>query len=311
MDVEHPLPSWHECHDVSNWVAVAEEPGGLEAKTWLSPPGDYVGSSRHDLWLYKPAKTGIAKVKRTGELLPFTKQDHLSELVVHLLASEVGIPTAEVRLVTRNGDVGSISRNVRRHGWELQSGDTMLSEFEDYVSCVGDQRPKNRVGHHLDNIWRVLNGVRGPDGTGEAVAVFAGYLVLDAWVANTDRHAINWALLLDALGAQPNRISPSFDHGTAFGSGMTDTGLAGQHGRDFARRGRAGRFENGHDRSLVDLALDAVSRAGEDGSQWIEALDAVEQECVKAILDAVPGMSDTRRRFTLEVLTENRRRLTA
>lgn len=311
MDVEHTLPSWHQCHDVSDWVAVSEEPGGLEAKTWLSPPGDYVGESRPDLWLYKPAKTGTTTEKKTGKQRSFMKQDHLSELIVHLLASEVGIPTAEVRLVTRFGQAGSISRNVTPRGWELQSGDTMLSEFEDYVSCAGDQRPRNRVGHHLDNIWHVLDGVHGPDGTGEAVAVFAGYLVLDAWVANTDRHAINWALLLDAMGVEPDRLSPSFDHGTAFGSGMTDTRLASQNGRDFARRGRAGRFENGRDRALVDLALDAVSRTGEEGLRWIAALGACEQERVKAIVDAVPGMSDARRRFTLEVLAENRRRLTA
>lgn len=196
-------------------------------------------------------------------------------------------------------------------GWELQSGDTMLSELDGYISCGGDRRPKNRMGHHLENIWSVLSGVRGPEGTHEATMVFAGYLVLDAWVANTDRHAVNWALLLDITGAGPNRLAPSFDHGTAFGSGIADAQLDGRDGADFARRGRAGRFENGRDTTLVDFALEAVSKAGESGSRWIGALAAVEEDRVRAVIDAVPGMSDARRRFTLEALAENKRRLTA
>lgn len=311
VDLEHPLPEWSVLHDVSDWVAVQEEPGGADPKTWLSPPGDPAGRSRPDLWLFKPAKTGITKFKGGGER-QFRKHDDISELLVHRLATEVGVPTAEVRLVSRDGIPGSVSRDVRpRREWELQSGDTMLSEFVGYLSCAGDERPKNRIGHSLDNIWRLLDDVRGPDGTGEAAAVFAGYLVLDAWVANTDRHAINWAVLLDPTGTQPSRLAKSFDHGTAFGSGIADDQLPAQDARKFCRRGWAVRFENGRGTSLVDLAQDAVLRAGGDGLQWVEVLHAVEQERVQAIVDAVPGMSDARRRFTLEVLTENRRRLTA
>ncbi|MGQ1796261.1 HipA domain-containing protein [Kocuria oceani] len=310
VDLEHPLPEWFLLHDVSDWVAVQEEPGGADPKTWLSPPGSPAGVPRQDLWLFKPAKAGIAKRKGGGERR-FRKHDDISELVVHRVAIEMGVPTAEIRLVTRDGIPGCVSRDVTPQGWELQSGDTMLSEFEGYLSCAGDERPKNRPGHSLDNIWRLLDGVRGPDGTGEAAAVFAGYLVLDAWVANTDRHAINWAVLLDLTGAASNRLAPSFDHGTAFGSGIADEQLAEQNVCRFCRRGRAARFENGRDRSLVDLALDAVLRAGEDGTRWVDALGAVEPERLQEIVDAVPGMSAARRRFTLEVLTENRRRLTA
>lgn len=310
MDLEHPLPEWYVVHDVSDWVAVQEEPGGADPKTWLSPPDDPAAGSRPDLWLFKPAKAGRAKLKGGGER-GFWKHDDLSELLVHRLASEVGIPTAEVRLVSRDGTPGSVSRDVRPRDRELQSGDTMLSDFDGYLSCAGDERPKNRIGHSLDNIWRLLDGVRGPGGTGEALAVLAGYLVLDAWVANTDRHAINWAVLPEPTRAQPNKLAPSFDHGRAFGPGIPDEQLTEQDVPRYCHRGRAGRFENGHGTTLVELARDAVSRAGEGGFQWIEALRVVEPQRVRAIVDAVPGMSDARRRFTLEVLGENRRRLTA
>ena len=69
----------------------------------------------------------------------------------------------------------------------------MLSEFPGYVSCAVDNRDSDRVGHNLRNIDRVLNACSGPPNSScaewTALEVFAGYLVFDAWIANTDRHA--------------------------------------------------------------------------------------------------------------------------
>ena len=46
-------------------------------------------------------------------------------------------------------------------------------------------------------IMRALTGCQTPPDCGVLTApeVFAGYLVLDAWVANQDRHDQNWAVL--------------------------------------------------------------------------------------------------------------------
>ena len=118
-----------------------------------------------------------------------------------------------------------MSANVTPNDWSLDSGDTLLSEFDGYISCAGDDRPKNRVGHNLANIACVLEDATGPPDTAyegwSARDVFAGYLVFDAWIANTDRHAINWGVLTrqeDGLQA----LAPSFDHGSALASGTQD-----------------------------------------------------------------------------------------
>jgi hypothetical protein len=73
--------------------------------------------------------------------------------------------------------------------------------------------------------------------------VFAGYLALDAWIVNTDRHAYNWALVQAPSGVM--RLAHSFDHGSALGSGYGETvhARALEEGIDvWCQRGKASRF---------------------------------------------------------------------
>src|SRR5207245_2398343 len=42
----------------------------------------------------------------------------------------------------------------------------------------------------------------------EAIDVFVGYLMLDAWIANTDRHHENWALVMSPKATV--HLAPSY-----------------------------------------------------------------------------------------------------
>lgn len=68
-------------------------------------------------------------------------------------------------------------------------------------STVTKSRAKHREGHTLTNIQRALRDLNPPPDQEElkhlaAYDVFCGYLVLDALVANRDRHDHNWAVLI-------------------------------------------------------------------------------------------------------------------
>jgi hypothetical protein len=55
-----------------------------------------------------------------------------------------------------------------------------------------------------------------------AVGVFIGYLLLDAWIENTDRHHENWGIIVSPdTQAQPT-LAPTFDHASSMGSHETD-----------------------------------------------------------------------------------------
>ena len=71
--------------------------------------------------------------------------------------------------------------------------------------------------------------------------------VLDAWVANQDRHDQNWAVKARS-GSQELRLAPSYDHAGSLAFSRLDSYrekvLRARGMRAFAERGRAARFEH-------------------------------------------------------------------
>jgi hypothetical protein len=167
---------------------MSQEARGLDPKDWVVPTVDIGVQGQAHWWLFKPIKQAS-----------YRRYDDWAEKLACELAHLLKLPCARVELAHGESDRGIISANVTPNGWSMESGDTMLSEFPGYLSCAGEDRPKNRIGHNLSNVEQVLEGCAGPPGSDCAdwagVEVFAGFLVFDAWVANTDRHAINWGVL--------------------------------------------------------------------------------------------------------------------
>src|SRR5205807_9360721 len=59
-----------------------------------------------------------------------------------------------------------------------------------------------------------------PAGIQSALDVFIGYVMLDAWIANQDRHHENWGALWDGNAL---RLAPTFDHGAALARNLLDS----------------------------------------------------------------------------------------
>lgn len=295
-----------EIADISRWYVMQEEPGGENLKDWLAERPD---SPPSEWWLWKPSR-------RHGPRPAPQWTDDQSEQVVAALAALLDLPAAEVRLAARGSSRGSLSRMIVPEGWSRNDGDALLSEIDGYVSIESqrDLRPGQRsvAGYNLENIFSALDGVKGPPGTAcedwDAQEVFAGYLVLDAWTANTDRHARNW-LVLDRAGER--RIGRTFDHGSALGAGMDDRARARATDSVAAwcARGLARTFEDSP--SLVGLAQRAVALAGGRAHEWLERLGSVHGGAWRGMLGTVPGMSVQASSFNDAVIEENRRRLLA
>lgn len=217
--------------------------------------------------------------------------------------------------LAKRGDIeGCISRNVIPDGWSLYSGDSLLADIEGYVPCGEDRKLRERSGHNLTNIAGLLEGCGGPPlgecGQWTAFEVFAGYLVFDAWIANTDRHAVNWGRV---QRGRERRLASSFDHGSALGSGSTPASIAAALDDipSWCARGNAVRFEYGRSMTLVEIANNAVALAGGHASQWLLRLAALAPGQWQAVLGNVPDLSVEARTFMNRALMENQRRLCA
>lgn len=292
--------------DLDGWSVIGPEVAGRdERKLWVAPRP---GATRADHWLWKPRRT-------TGDGTVPAINDAV-EVIASRLADRLRLPAADCRFAIRHGERGLISHNVTPHGHDLHGGDVFLGEVQGYVrrptriDAAGRERGRVRQdeGYTLEAVEQVLADVPGPPGWEQHTAyqVFAGYLVLDALIANTDRHPRNWALL-ERRGDGQRFLAPTFDHGSALGYGMTDEQRARRNVEEFCRRGQANPFTPRGQR-LRDLALRAVARA--KAEMWVDRLASLTLEDFRATLEAPPeNLSVVASTFIEQVLTVNRRRL--
>jgi hypothetical protein len=296
--------------DVSSWDVIADETSGAEEKYWLRDPD---GQQR---WLFKAVRVRGDHIH--GE-------DWAEKAVAHL-GRLLRVPCAWVELAEMHGSRGSISADLCPTFYELQHGQILL---EDRGAAGYEHRAGGREhpGHSLENIRVALSAVDAlpPDGCnlpfeGSAFDVFAGFLVLDAWVANTDRHDNNWAVLRPLMSSAeaPMRLCGSYDHASSLGFSITDDQrrrlLDDEEAiKRWCGRGYADRFDLGpgpERPTLVELAVEGLSLASNAaGEYWARQLREVDEQEVRRVLDRIPRMSDPARRFVFEVLGVNRRRV--
>lgn len=200
---------------------LSDEQMGTKPKFWFT--GD-----NGRLYLFKFARVNNGVV--TGE-------DWAEKLAAEL-ARLIGVESAAVDLATcqerRGVTVASFGQwmEVDSHGNPsflpqrislVHGNELLLERFGDY--------PLNATyrvsAHTVQRVTEVLDqfGVVGErvEAGGRQISLaasdtFVGYLMLDAWIGNTDRHHENWAVL-DMAGGESQRrllvLAPSYDHASS------------------------------------------------------------------------------------------------
>lgn len=158
-----------------------------------------------------------------------------------------------------------------------------------------------------------------PAGVETALDVFVGYVMLDAWIGNQDRHHENWGALweTDAL-----RLAPTFDHGAALARNLTDvernerltTKDQNRTVAAFVQRARSAFYGSAADSRPLELRaafLAFSDHLPRPKAAWRQQLRAVNRDAVWSILKSVPEerMSEICKQFTLQLLLTNQRRV--
>ena len=148
-----------------------------------------------------------------------------------------------------------------------------------------------------------------------------GYLLLDAWIGNSDRHHENWAILQRDDG---RFLSPSYDHASSLGRNEPDARMAGRlRGTDprstveaYANKCRSALYETPdavHPMTTRDAFAFAVKNRATAGEYWLSRLRALDDQRASEILESIPDerCSAVHRRFASRILEINRRHLLA
>lgn len=252
-----------------------------------------------------------------------------AELVACHLCELLGVPHVEYELAVVTGT------EPERHGVVCESmvtaretlvlgNELLFQEDESYPKAK-----RRKVGQHtIEAVSAVVRRLafpagrympRAPDGLETALDVFVGYVLLDAWIANQDRHHQNWGAI---AGGSEFRLAPTFDHGAALARNLQDrerenrmsTKDAGYSVASFARKGCSAVFPATGDKKPLGLleAFQAFADEAPGGAKaWLGRLKTLDEQSLRSILEKVPAhrMTDVSKRFTLELLFENQKRL--
>ena len=121
-----------------------------------------------------------------------------------------------------------------------------------------------------------------------ALGVFLGYVLLDAWVANQDRHHQNWGCLLQMLSEGKSRltIAPSFDHASSLGRELLPEDanrlIVDKRVANYVEKGRGGIYRASNDRrgaNPLALACELARERPELFAPWLERLKQAGVPC--------------------------------
>lgn len=281
--------------DVSDWPQGGVEQMGTKPKRWLREP------TTDQPWLWKEA----TRNQKPGDGDWYLKGDDWAEKVASYVGASLGIPVPSVELAHMGSQPGVISLDFTERTAALVHGNELLAGADpkyDSAQIRGNPR------YTVDSVFRVLEPVQLPQ-MDEAIKTapewFAGYLVLDALVGNTDRHHDNWGVLREG-GKEV--LAPSFDHASSLGFLISDeerrrlldenflAGWANKARTPFAKRPHP-----------VAVALATLGKiGGEVSSAWLGCLEKGVADGVAAIR-AVPEtrMTVDAKRFAEGILRHN------
>ena len=220
---------------------------------------------------------------------------------------------------------GVICENLAKSPLSLLLGNQLL--FERDESYPRDERIKYKVRlHTVDAIVSVLNELQPPrdwvisDEIRSALDVFVGYILLDCWIANQDRHHGNWGAVRDEQGTL--YLSPTFDHGAALARLLTDSERQERLASRDRNRSMAVYVTKAKSACYAEVTSDKTlgtlecfqsfaSHAPQAAKAWIRRLQAIDASNAREIIKRVPStrISDIARQFTVELLNENKKRI--
>jgi hypothetical protein len=291
----------------------SDEQMGSKSKCWVDVPGDT------EPWLFKYSRESAGQI--TGE--------HWAEKVGAEAAALLGVPHAQVELARLDGAWGAISRRFDA----LAKDDTELVHGNDILAgCVtGYDRDKQhqQSDHTLSNVIRGIHAVFTEErARHDALVAFAGYLVLDALILNTDRHHENWAVLRRTSMADGIHqcMAPSFDHASCLARNEPPSRLGQwlaqpstvKNGRVawYAERGEGGIYQNKMDKkgaNPLELAIAAMTRWPAYFAPWRDKLAGLDKKALMVVVDRIPDqvIAPESRRFAQALLGHTLDRLTS
>jgi len=290
--------------EISDEQVLETEQLGSKSKFWISI-GAEDEENKEQEWLFKIPR------ENTGE--------HWAEKVAAEVAELLDIPCADIELAKFRSTRGSCSKsfiNQEKHP-ELIHGNEILAGR---VLGYDKEKKYGQSDHTYANIRNAIAKMGSDTESQRALKHFAGYIVLDGLIGNTDRHHENWAFLkwTDKQKQTHQVIAPTFDHASSLGRELLDEKrelyLKENRVEWYINRGQGAIFAEPDDKNGLNpfgLLEFAYEQHPDIFQPWLVKTQDVDSEQFEQILNRVPDsfISGLERKFALRMLEINLNRL--
>lgn len=276
--------------------------------------------SREKGWCWQENTLCLLKIGRpqTGE--------NWAEKAVSELCSLLNLPHAHYELAIWKEKLGVITRTFIPQGGQLILGNELLTEVDE--SYPAEKRYKQYqytlsiiealITKHEPSIqpplhWQPIRDIK------DSFEVFIGYLMLDAWIANQDRHHENWGVV---EYDQQLYLTPTFDHAPSLGQNLTDkvrnerlkTRDENYHIKAYVKKAKSAIYEEDREKKTLSTfeAFHKVAIQRKAAAMaWLGQLEQVTESHWQTIFQQLPTdiITHTAMNFAMELLKLNQERL--
>lgn len=262
-----------------------------------------------------------------GRCLYKQARENLGEDWAEKAASELcellGIPHANYELAaTSEGNRGVVSPSFLPSGDILIHGNELLTPI---VPNYPTFETYNLSQHTIDLVLSVISdesinlpiASTVPSGIQKAVEVFVGYLLLDAWIGNGDRHHENWGVVRNKgvpTTSKKVHLAPTYDHASSLGRDLSDSQRQVRSVEAYANKCFSAFYGSEGDKKPLKT-VDAFDRAAryypEAACIWLERLESISEANITEIFQRIPRtrLSPIAADFAQKILEFNQHRL--
>jgi hypothetical protein len=253
------------------------------------------------------------------------RQQNLGEDWAEKVASELSelleLPHATYHLAkTWEGNRGVVSPNFLPPGGTLVHGNDILTPVVPNYPTSGTYRVSQ---HTINIVLQVIEALdvglpiawTPPSGIQKAVEVFVGYLLLDAWIGNGDRHHENWGFVRNKVGSTETiHLAPTYDHASCLGRDLLDEQRQKHPVEAYANRCYSAFYNSVEDKKRLktfDVFHRVAFRYPQAAHIWLARLERISRANTRLIFNRIDKsrISTVAIEFAQKILEINQNRL--
>jgi hypothetical protein len=250
---------------------------------------------------------------------PDTGEDW-SEKIAFELCKLLDLPSAQYELgETADGGRGVIGVNFLAKSEALVHGNEVLSGMiPNYPTLAKYKAYQHTIGSIMEAIEENSVGFppswTAPRSFTDARDLFVGYLLLDAWIGNGDRHHENWGFIRRQNFEPSIYLAPTYDHASCLGRELSDAQRQKKSVESYVNRCKSAFYLNEEDRkspTVLELFEYAVRQYPQACREWLSRLEQISEQQIDLILQAFPAsrLSEAAANFAFKILLFNKKRL--